>query len=131
MDINVYTILVTGSRNWRDAKIIRAAILDVIKDKPLNKIRLVHGDQRGADKIAAFVARQLRIAAIKPYGAQWDIYGNSAGPIRNQQILDEEHHIDVVLAFPLPQSIGTCDMIQRAKKHGIKDIRIYGKGCDI
>lgn len=48
-------------------------------------------------------------------------YGKSAGPIRNQTMLDDGKP-DLVLAFPGGR--GTADMVAKAEKHGIPVRRI-------
>lgn len=44
------------------------------------------------------------------YLADWNTHGNSAGPIRNKQMLDEGKP-DLILAFPGGK--GTADMIRQ------------------
>ncbi len=55
------------------------------------------------------------------FPADWKKYGKKAGPIRNQQMLDEGQP-EVVIAFPGGR--GTADMVRRAKKKGIEVIEI-------
>ena len=54
------------------------------------------------------------------YVADWKIYGKSAGPRRNQKMLDDGKPT-IVIAFhnDIDNSKGTADMIARAKKLGI------------
>jgi hypothetical protein len=54
------------------------------------------------------------------YFANWKLFGLSAGPIRNQQMLDEGKP-DFVIAFHdnLYASRGTQDMVTRAMKAGV------------
>jgi len=54
---------------------------------------------------------------VEVYAAEWYRFGKAAGPIRNQQMLDEGKP-DLVVAFHnnLSRSRGTRDMINRAKK---------------
>jgi len=80
---------------------------------------IIHGDCRGADRLAGQAAEQLGLT-VRAYPAQWDSHGRAAGPIRNQQMIDEEHP-DLVIAFhdDLTKSKGTRDMLQRAKRSGI------------
>lgn len=106
-------ILVTGSREWTDRFIISAALFDF---PPGTK--LCHGGAKGADAIAAVVATEYGFE-VTEYPARWSEHGKRAGPIRNQNMLDD-FKPTLVLAFPLPQSVGTYDMIRRAKKAGIE-----------
>ena len=100
-------LIVCGGRNWND----RSAtfhILDRIHAKrPITLI--IHGDCRGADRLADEWARSRGIA-VEPHPANWDLYGPGAGPIRNQEMLDAAP--DGVVAFP--GGNGTADMISRA-----------------
>lgn len=111
-------VLVTGSRDWPYAErdVIKVALLKA------GATIVIHGDCRGADTQAAVIAKELGLT-VRPYPAQWKLFGKAAGAVRNQQMLDEEHRpeepIDLVLAFPMPTSVGTHDMIARAKAAGI------------
>ena len=111
-------ILVCGSRDWNDYPTL---VREVEKHNPT---KIIHGDAPGADQLAWDVARQLELPC-RAYPAQWTKYGRSAGPKRNQHMLDEEKP-DLVLAFPLPQSKGTWDMVRRARKQGFKVI-VHGE----
>lgn len=61
----------------------------------------------------------------KGFPADWKRYGKAAGPIRNQQMIDEGKP-DLVLAFHenINESRGTKDMVARARGIGIKVIII-------
>lgn len=111
-------ILVTGSRKWRDLEAIKFMLLE------LKPTILVHGRARGADACAHFAAEDIGGIEVRPYAADWVKYGMQAGPIRNQQMLDYEHQkrepIDICLAFPQRDSIGTWDMVKRCLQAGIK-----------
>jgi hypothetical protein len=115
-------ILVTGDRNWRDAKMIYQA-LDARTGMNWETITLIHGDARGADTLAD-VCAQILDFKVKRYPADWDRYHRAAGVIRNQQMLDENPDIDLVLAFhdDIGNSKGTADMISRAERVGIEVI---------
>lgn len=80
---------------------------------------IIHGAARGADSEAGHWARRQMIAE-EPYRADWRRDGKAAGPIRNQQMIDEGKP-DLVIAFPGGR--GTADMVRRAEKAGIKVIR--------
>jgi len=109
-------VLVTGDREWTDIK----TVIDTLEQLPAGTI-LIHGACRGADNICAAVAEALGFV-VRPYPADWDKYRKGAGPIRNQQMLTEEHRadepIDLCLAFHnnIESSRGTRDMIGRATK---------------
>ena len=96
------------------------------KDKD---ITIIHGNQGtrdeknrrvGVDKTAGHLADKLYGMKVEVYPANWTEYGPSAGPIRNQQMLDEGKP-DVVVFFhsDLKNSKGTKDMVRRSIKAGI------------
>lgn len=112
-------VLVTGDRNWNRMDIIERELRKLSKDTII-----IHGTARGADTIAKFVAERLGMV-VRPFKPEWHIYGRAAGPIRNQKMLDEGKP-DLVLAFHenLDESVGTKDMVTRARKAGLKVILI-------
>lgn len=114
-------LLVTGDREWRDAPRVRAALMDWIirNGDPVEcGHTLITGDAKGADMFADAIG-QLFGFEIERYPAEWKRYGNPAGPIRNQQMLDTG--VDDCLAFhdDLGASRGTKDMIEHLEKAGI------------
>lgn len=134
----VYKVLVCGSREWSDAKPIHYALEAIAKRHAGKYLVLVHGAQRkwseelnrdvGADSIAGKEGKLLGYE-VRPYPAQWKQFGHSAGPRRNQTMLDAEHpdkrghRINLVLAFHdlrfYQERTGTQDMLQRACSAGI------------
>lgn len=122
-------LLITGSREWTDRKAIR----DVLARFPAGTV-LIHGACRGADKIAAGVGNQLGFD-VRPYPADWERFGNAAGPIRNQEMIDKEcldgDEIDICIAFhdDLENSKGTKDMIEKADNAGINTRRYYSRAA--
>lgn len=110
------TCLVTGDRNWSNQP-MTAQVMTILAG--MGYTRVVHGDARGADSLAAACARLIGME-VKAYPADWDTYHRAAGPIRNQQMLDEEPAIDLCVALHdhLDESKGTLDMIRRAQAAG-------------
>lgn len=110
-------VLVTGSRNWTDRDLVFKTLDEINPDC------IVHGAARGADSYADEwgVSRNV---IVRAYPAEWRSYGRAAGSMRNQLMLDDNPDIDLVVAFPLPSSKGTIDMISKAKLAGIKIYRI-------
>jgi len=118
-------ILVTGDRNWADKERIYWTLSQIDSEETFVPF-LIHGNANGADKMAADCAYDLGWRC-KSVPAQWEKYGRAAGPIRNQQMLDMNP--DLVIAFheDLENSKGTKDMVNRAKKKGVKVIHIGSK----
>jgi len=116
-------VLVCGSRFWLNQRPIQ----DRLSQLPPGTT-IIHGACKGADNIAGFVAEILGFP-VRPYPAQWEKYGNGAGHIRNQHMLDREHTpeepIDLVIAFDMGGS-GTNDMRERSTKAGIAVETITG-----
>lgn len=117
-------ILITGSRDWQDKRVVCDAILDLNNWYPIDwdEAVVVHGDcPTGADRMAQDFAEAHDIATER-HPANWSLYGRAAGPKRNQQMVDLG--ADIVLAFMNPGSKGTADCVKRAKKAGLT-VRIY------
>jgi len=110
-------ILITGSRDWKNYEIMFEELNALPKDT-----LLIHGDCRGADKMADLIAGRIGLPKTRAYPANWKTYGKGAGPRRNQQMLDENPDISLVLAFheDLGRSKGTRDMVRRSEKKGIR-----------
>jgi imidazolonepropionase-like amidohydrolase len=121
-------VLVTGDRNWRDGDMIRTALWNHFNDT------LIHGDARGADRIAAGIAERRGMSVI-PFPAKWDEHGKAAGPIRNEEMLQallkarERGRPVTVHAFhdDLEASKGTADMVHRARRAGF-DVHVHTHG---
>jgi hypothetical protein len=119
-------VLVCGSRDWTDDNAIWCVLNGYLHDDM--PMTVIEGGARGADRIARVWTRHnkylpslLQRVEHLPFPADWAQHGKAAGPIRNQQMLDEGRP-DVVWAFvtkPLEQSRGTADMVRRARTAGI------------
>lgn len=76
---------------------------------------LAHGDAKGADRMARDWAKKRGIK-VEKYPADWDEHGDAAGPIRNQEMLDD-FEPDAVIAFEGHK--GTLDMVHRARRYKV------------
>lgn len=108
-------LLVCGSRDWTDAKLIKAELLSV------RPTEVIHGAARGADILAGLVARSLGIPVVE-YPANWREHGHAAGPIRNRVMLEAKP--DAVVAFKdrfddTMRSGGTEHMVSIALRAGV------------
>lgn len=114
-------ILICGDRNWTDVDRIKRALLRL---GPRRNDTIIHGGARGADRIAGALGKVFGMR-VKEFPAQWKLYGKAAGPIRNAQML-EEGNPDVVWACHdyLDRSVGTADMVRKARKAGVPVIYI-------
>jgi hypothetical protein len=117
-------VLVCGSRDWKDAVAIRKELLRLLEDYG-EDLEVIHGDCRGADRIADRIARGLGIP-VTPFPAEWKRLGKRAGPLRNQRMLDTKPDLVVAFALRTGPSRGTGDMLERARKAGVKIRYIEG-----
>ncbi len=115
-------VLVCGGRDYNNYVIVDATLTQL--DESFNIHTIVHGDARGADRMGERWARANKVP-FEAYPAKWELHGKGAGPIRNQQMLDEEH-IDLVVAFP--GGSGTADMIKRALENGVAVVNVDETG---
>jgi len=107
-------VVIGGDRNWSDEKTIDK----YIKTLPPNSM-VIHGDGRGVDKIAGRMALKHG-HSVMAVPANWEKFGKSAGPIRNQHMLTPRPDLVVVFHNDLENSKGTKDMIMRANKMGVR-----------
>lgn len=117
-------VIVCGSRNWTNVDLV----VDRLMDLPENTL-IIHGNCRGADKLAATLALGLELKVIA-YPADWTRYGKEAGPKRNELMLTEKP--DLVIAFHnnlRRKSKGTKDMVLLALDTGIPVEVIREKKC--
>jgi hypothetical protein len=105
-------LLVCGSRLWANRQFLYK-VLDALHEKEKIQI-LIEGESRGADAMARDWAVKNKVS-LRKFPAKWDSYGNGAGPVRNQLMLDKGAP-DRVLAFhnDIAGSRGTKDMVKKS-----------------
>jgi hypothetical protein len=106
-------LLVCGGRHFSDAERMNRTLDAVHKKRGVDLV--IHGGAGGADTLALWWAKSRGIPA-RCFPADWNTHGRAAGPIRNQQMIDEGLP-DGVVAFPGHR--GTVDMVKRAKSAGL------------
>lgn len=138
-------ILVTGSRLWSDVPLLTSSLDAAAAGH--DRVTLIHGrcDPRNAvgDRVPwdhalahpedgpylgadwhAHQNAQLRGWSVEEYAANWSMYGNAAGGIRNQHMVNLRPAPDVLVAAPLGGSPGTRDCMARARKAGIRVVDV-------
>lgn len=120
-----WRILVTGSRDWRDADMLGRALYEEIDASPRQEIVVVHGAcPQGADRLAAEFC-ESETAWLEPAGtglveephpADWSTHGRAAGFRRNAEMVDLG--ADVCLAFVNPCTKRGCPDAQPHGSHG-------------
>lgn len=114
-------VIVCGGRDFTDGQLIYREL------DGLGITSLAAGGCDGVDIIAEQWALGNRKMGVAPraeyrcFPADWKANGKAAGPIRNQQMLDE-FKPDAVVAFPGGR--GTADMVRRATKAGVRVIEV-------
>lgn len=124
-------VLVCGSRDWTDASYIEG-VLGFLEER--HTLTVIEGGAVGADRTAgrwAAKARQRGVGWVR-FPADWGQFGRSAGPIRNQQMLDYGPHL--VLAFKDGfdwgmRRGGTEDMVRRATAAGVPAVVFPSRSC--
>lgn len=119
--------VITGSRDWTFSCHIRVVLLGTDM--------VAHGGARGADDIADKLASKMQIDTMI-FRARWDTSGFGAGPERNERMavwaekmMGEGHDVRC-FAFPLKDSVGTWDCVERMRARGIYP-RIWDNDGDI
>jgi hypothetical protein len=114
-------IAVTGSRRVNASS--RSKVENVLSMLHFNDTQIIlkQGGAEGVDKVVYETAYNLGWT-VESFLADWNTHGKAAGPIRNRQMLDSG--VDVLFAFPAPDSIGTWDCIRAAVERKIQ-VRIY------
>lgn len=124
-------ILVTGARDWSSDEdgyiwdVLDAFLQEQGFATRRQDVLLIQGGAEGVD-LAAKGWAVMRGVACAQYDAPWRKMHKTAGPVRNGWMLrwGVPH---AVLAFHkyLPNSRGTKNMIELARKAGVPLIRIY------
>ena len=120
-----FTVLVCGGRGFDDLGLLDETLTQ-IWSKHGKSMRIIEGGGNGADFLAKAWAKWYEIDH-EQFPADWKKHGKAAGPIRNQQMLDEGTP-DLVVAFP--GGWGTKDMVSRAKKAEVEVMEVTPIGED-
>lgn len=111
-------LLVCGDRWWEDYDLVESTLKKIDR---ISRIEyLIEGGQKGADDCAFFAFLKMKGGHVLEFLPDWKQFGMSAGPIRNQKMLDEGNP-DLVLAFhdDIERSRGTKDMASKAVRQKI------------
>ena len=104
-------VIVCGGRTYGNRQRVFETLDAIHAETPITA--LMHGNARGADNLADdWAMGKCETLTFPPL---WEVHGKSAGPKRNQEMLEAKP--DLVVAFP--GSHGTADMVRRAKAAGV------------
>lgn len=111
-----------------EAELRRITYEHMASDRRLEILALIHGDAPGADKLADDIGRRLGYLVLA-YPAEWEKFGNRAGPIRNQKMLTTGPGHALFFHDDPTLGKGTRDMFMRCCQAGIDTkIVLYGGG---
>jgi len=115
--------IVCGSRELADGPWVSVRLDQLAKRHGYPRV-LIHGDARGADRLAKeWGERRKDLTGLEVRGrpADWDL-GKGAGLVRNRQMAEEakEFRSVLVVAFPVIglKNAGTMDMVGVAASFG-------------
>ena len=113
-------IIVCGGRHFNNYDYLKFVLNSILSDNGLDyeEVEIVSGHCAGADKLGEKYAEEHNVKC-KIFPAEWEKYGRSAGPIRNQQMIDYLSNCikPMVVAFVSENSRGTKDTLKRADKN--------------
>lgn len=110
-------VVVAGSRDGVSEKLVRDTIVDILKKHP--GVTVVTGGARGVDTIAHIHAKSLG-ATTEVYPADWTRYGNSAGFVRNELMVNLPDVVLVVCIYPGYRTSGTSHTASLARRKNIE-----------
>lgn len=115
MPLGQISLLVCGGRDFSDYHKMFET-LDTL-NRLFRVDYVVHGDARGADKLAGIWGGE-RVIPVKACPALWHEHGRRAGPIRNAEMLDLllrhcQRHNTTPVGVCFPGGSGTEDMHAR------------------
>ena len=119
--------IIAGSRDFDDFPKLMNSSIEILtgiskKRDDLDRIRIISGTARGADKLGEQYAK-IAGYELSKFPADWDGLGKRAGYVRNAEMAKfaiEDDNYGVLIAFWDGQSRGTKHMIDLANKYGLE-----------
>jgi len=105
-------VIIAGTRIITDYERVE----DAINKSGFDITEVVCGMASGVDSLGERYAKEHDIP-VAYYPAEWDVYGRSAGCIRN---IEMAKNADALIAIIRNNSPGTTHMIKEAMRRGIK-----------
>jgi hypothetical protein len=116
-------VIICGGREFKDRYFVFKSLNEIFKSIEKTNITIISGGAAGVDRFGAEWAKENKTKLLEVI-PKWELYGKTAGPIRNQEMLDKlsKDSADFVIAFP--GGAGTNNMKKIAKDKGVKVIEI-------
>lgn len=118
-------VIIAGGRDFDDFPLLMDRCIEILsertKDSNYEKIRIVSGTARGADKLGEQYANVAHYD-ISRFPADWDSLGKRAGYVRNVEMAKyaSEDNGGMLITFWDGKSRGTKHMINLAKRYGLE-----------
>jgi hypothetical protein len=119
--MNTFKVIIAGSRYYDDYATLKMECDKILSRKfadPECEVIIVSGGARGADALGERYASE-RGLKTEVHPADWNRYGDSAGPIRNAEMAEVA---DALIAFPKSGAAnrGTMNMVNTAREKGLQ-----------
>jgi len=112
--MDTFKVIVAGGRDFSDFLLLERKLDHLLQNK--TNIEIVSGGAMGADRLGERYAKE-RGYKLEIMKANWDDYGRSAGPRRNE---DMARYAEACVCFWDGVSSGTKNMIVTARRHQLK-----------
>lgn len=110
-------VIIAGSRSINDKEDKTEIVGKAIESAPFDIDKVIHGGAKGVDSIAEELSQEHFELKTEIYPAEWEQFGDAAGPRRNRQMAKEA---DALIAVWDGDSSGTRNMINEALRHGLQ-----------
>lgn len=115
----MFKVVVAGSRSFNDYKLLERKLIHFLSRYKPEEVEIVSGGARGADSLGERFAKE-KGCHLKIMRANWELFGRSAGYIRNEEMAK---YADACVVFWDGKSRGSKHMIDLAEKYNL-DLRI-------
>lgn len=119
-----FRVIVAGSRGFNNYELLKSKLDALLIN--YKTVVIVSGTAKGADSLGERYAKERGLSVAR-FPAKWDLYGKSAGYIRNQEMAK---NADALVAFWDGKSKGTKHMIDIAKDARLQVRVVVFKGKD-
>lgn len=114
--------IITGTRTFIDYNQFDFLLEELIADKNLQITEVFSGLAAGPDSMGKIWAEERKIP-VREFPANWDEFGNSAGPIRNREMLNAG--AECLILFFDGKSAGSKNILKQAKEKKLKNIFVF------
>lgn len=105
-------VIIAGGRDITDYELV----LSAVSESQFDITEIVSGMASGVDALAVKYSKENNLP-LNEFWAEWNLYGKSAGPIRNRRMAESA---DGLIAIWDGKSRGTKNMIDEATKRNLK-----------